>query len=67
MKTLWKVFKKLVKVYLIFDVLVLAWVGAGNIIRRCRKRPEESWRECADGVVRKSMSEWKWLIRGVKG
>lgn len=67
MKTVLKVIGKLVKWYLIFDAIVLAWIGAGKILSRCRRHPEETWLECDMAVIDSTVSSWKKWFRWVRG
>lgn len=66
MKTVLKVIGKILKGYVIFDILVLAFIGAGNCIGRVDRHPEESITETTEHVVGVAVSRWKKFFGWIK-
>lgn len=59
MKTAFKVIGKILKGYLIVDGLFLAFIGAGNIIARVDRHPEETMTDTGMHVFNVAVSRWK--------
>jgi hypothetical protein len=62
MKKVLTVIGKVIKWYAIWNTMCLAFIGAGWIMKRVRKYPDESWYESDYNVFQKAKFEWKWFL-----
>lgn len=59
MKKALKITGKIIKWYVIFDVICIAFVGTGQLLKECRKHPEKGVIECDRIAFKKSLNQFK--------
>lgn len=59
MKKALKITGKIIKWYAISDVLCLAFIGGGQLLKEKRKHPEQGNRDCAINAWDKAINQWK--------
>lgn len=59
MKKALKITGKVLKWYVISDVICLAFVGTGQLLKEIRKHPEKKNFECIGNVWDKTINQWK--------